>query len=225
MPVRSRDPQHVGNDLALLLQTVIVDLQKETILAENVLILGSRASPPARIGPARRFAETSPFRHADSPISPSLCSRKKFFIDARLVIETFEISLRNQLDEILVSLFVFAQHDQVIRPAGWRDRDRCRLVFEMYISQPMIGLTPALRRGFIEADRAEQIAMIGDGNGRHFVFRSCLGERVMIAGAVEQAETGMQMKMNEVRHRRIRVRFESGYSIPIPIRSSPAAWT
>ena len=36
------DPQHVGNDLSLLLQTVVVDFEKEPILAEDILVLGCR---------------------------------------------------------------------------------------------------------------------------------------------------------------------------------------
>ena len=36
------DPKHVRNDLSLFFQTMIVNLQKETILAEDVLIFRSR---------------------------------------------------------------------------------------------------------------------------------------------------------------------------------------
>ena len=57
------------------------------------------------------------------------------------------------------------------------------------------------RERVIKADRTEQIAVIGNGNRRHFVFGSGLGERVVVARPVKQAETGMQVKMNEIIHR------------------------
>ena len=40
--------------------------------------------------------------------------------------------------------------------------------------------------------------MIGDGHGRHLVFRRSLGKRVVIAGAVQQAEAGVKVEMNKV---------------------------
>ncbi len=63
------------------------------------------------------------------------------------------------------------------------------------------GFDAGLLRGFIEANCAEQISMIGDGDCRHFVFRSGLRQRVVIARAVEKAESGMKMQMDKVRHR------------------------
>ena len=84
----------------------------------------------------------------------------------------------------------------------------------------MIGLTPAFVRGFIEPDRAEEISMIGDGDSGHSVFRGGLGERVVIDGAVEQAEPGMQMEMDELRHV-----LRSSADPSIPTQSLRAAWT
>ena len=43
--------------------------------------------------------------------------------------------------------------------------------------------------------------MIRNGDCRHLELRSRFHERVVITGAVEQAEAGMEMEMDEVRHR------------------------
>src|SRR6266571_4507976 len=52
----------------------------------------------------------------------------------------------------------------------------------------------------VETNRAEQIAVVGDRDRGHAILRGRLGQRFVIAGAVEEAEPGMQMKMNELRH-------------------------
>ena len=42
-------------------------------------------------------------------------------------------------------------------------------------------LDAGLRRRIVETDGAEEISMIGDGDGRHSVLRCRLGEHVVIA--------------------------------------------
>src|SRR6185369_13815304 len=61
-------------------------------------------------------------------------------------------------------------------------------------------LYTGLRCGIIKTHRSKKIAMIGYGNCGHAGFFGLLGESFMTAGAVEQAESGMQVEMNELRH-------------------------
>jgi hypothetical protein len=42
--------------------------------------------------------------------------------------------------------------------------------------------------------------MVRDRDGGHFVFGGSLSQSVVVAGAVQQTEPGMQMQMNEIRH-------------------------
>src|SRR5207253_10393639 len=63
------------------------------------------------------------------------------------------------------------------------------------------GLHAGFLRGFIEAHRAEQISMVGDGHGRHLEFRCLFYKRVVTTGAVKKAEAGVEMEMHEVRHK------------------------
>ena len=67
---------------------------------------------------------------------------QQLFVDPRFVIKPLEIPFRYQFHEILVSLFILAEHDQMVRPAARRIPIQ-PIVFATYISQPMIGLTPA----------------------------------------------------------------------------------
>ena len=118
------DLQHVGNDLALLLQPVIVDLKKKPILAEDVLVF--------RCGALRLIESAHQHVGRDFPVQACGKSDQAFavfpqqcLVDARLVIEPFEVGLGNKLHEILIAAFVLTQNDQVIRSAACRDRDPC----------------------------------------------------------------------------------------------------
>src|SRR4051812_1167107 len=63
-------------------------------------------------------------------------------------------------------------------------------------------LDPGLLRRVIKPDRPEEIAVIGNRHGRHFVLRGGFRKSVVVAGTVEETETGMKMQMNEVRHKK-----------------------
>jgi hypothetical protein len=48
--------------------------------------------------------------------------------------------------------------------------------------------------------RAEDVAMIGHGHGRHTHFFGPLAEFLNVAGAVEHGVVSMKMKVNELGH-------------------------
>src|SRR5262249_61265329 len=110
------DAQHVWDDLSLLFQTVIVNFEKEAIFSENILILRccllSLFNPSAQNVCGYLAVEAS--RQANQSFS---MLAQKFLIYSRLIIETFKISFRYELHEVLISLLVFAEDDQMLGPA------------------------------------------------------------------------------------------------------------
>ena len=118
------DPQHVGNDLALLLQPVIVDLEKEAVFAEDVLVFGCRLL--RLIEPSRQNIRGDfPVQACGEADQAFAVFPQQFLVDARLVIEAFKIALGNELDQILVAAFVLAQRRSGDSAGRWRDRDPC----------------------------------------------------------------------------------------------------
>ena len=63
-----------------------------------------------------------------------------------------------------------------------------------------MGLTPAFFGRIDEVHRAENVAVIGHGNGRHAQFFHALDKLFHVAGAVEHGVIGMEMQVNELRH-------------------------
>ena len=56
---------------------------------------------------------------------------------------------------------------------------------------------PVRLGGVVELDRAEQVAVIGHGDGGHLLLDHDLHQLVDIAGAVEQRVIGMAMQVDE----------------------------
>ena len=97
--------QHVGNNLALLLETVIVNLEEEPAFPKDVLILDSgffRLFDTAGQD-IRRNLTVQTSRKTDQAF---VMFTQQFFINAGFVIETVEVPFRDELHEILISLLV-----------------------------------------------------------------------------------------------------------------------
>ena len=111
----------------------------------------------------------SPRRQADSAIRPFGVARQQVLIDARLVVEAFEVAGGDQLDEVAIAFLVFAQQHQVVVAV----RYRCLTVWPCcatYTSQPITGWTPVGLGRVVELHRAEQIAVVGHGDRRHLLL-------------------------------------------------------
>jgi hypothetical protein len=124
---------------------------------------------------------------------------KQGFIDSRLVIEAVEIGFRHQLHKILIATLVLAQNDQMVRPAARRIAILVIAFRDIHFAADD-GLDPSFGCRVVEADCAEEIAVIGDGNRRHAVLGGGLCQDVVIDGTVQEAESGMQMEMYKLRH-------------------------
>jgi hypothetical protein len=57
---------------------------------------------------------------------------------------------------------------------------------------------PGVFRFAIELDRAEHVAMIGDGDGRLTERFDLLDQRIDLIRSVKKAELGVQVKVNEL---------------------------
>ena len=144
-------------------------------------------------------------------------------IDSRLVIEAFEESSGDELDEIVISLGVFAQQNQVIgalvrRLSGVLRRfPRCPALaspergtavrrLDCTIVAASFGdvnfaaddrLYAASLGLVIEILRGEKIPVVGDGHGGHSAPRGFFGQLLDFAGAIQKTVIRVQMQMYE----------------------------
>ena len=144
---------------------------------------------------AMRVSLMSPRRQADMAMSPLECCAQQVLVDARLVVEAVEVAGGDQLDQVAVAFLVFAEQDEVVVAvrvapvlmALLRDID---FAADDRVDSSRVG-------GVVELDRAEQVAVVGHGDGGHLLFCHRLHQAADFAGAVEQRVIGMAMQVDE----------------------------
>ena len=111
--------------------------------------------------------------------------RQQILVDARLVVEAVEVAGRDQVDEVAVALLVFAEQHQVV-VAVRVGACLVALLRDVHLAADdrvdALGLSRV-----VELDRAEQVAMVGHGDGGHLLLLHRLHQTADFAGAVEQA--------------------------------------
>ena len=125
--------------------------------------------------------------------------REQLAVDPRLVIEPFEERPRHQLDEVLVSRAVADEDRQVVGPfvaavlgasllpASGRDVE---LAAEDRLDAGLLGRV-------VEVDRAEEVAVIRERDGRELQLLGLVDQLLELGGTVEQAVLGMNVQVDE----------------------------
>ena len=123
--------------------------------------------------------------------------REQVLVDARLVVEPFGVSRRDQLDEVVVALAGLGEEDEVVRrfpgrtalraPIARRDVD---LAAENRVDAPLARLV-------VKDDRREHVAVLGDRERRHLQLDRAVEQLLDAAGAVEERVLRVQMQMDE----------------------------
>ena len=124
--------------------------------------------------------------------------REQLVVHAGLVVETVEISGGNQLDEILIALFVFAEQDQVIGALGAGATIFMMVGRDVHLAADD-GFYAVGSGLMIEIGGGEKIAVVRDGDGWHSAPGGFGSELADLASSVQQRVIRVQMKMNEVR--------------------------
>ncbi len=195
---RLRDAQGLGHDPFLLRDAVGLDLHEVVVLAEDLLV------PPGCLARAYGVAGAEHPRHLGVQTTreyeqPVGVLREQLAIDARLVVEALQERPGHQLDEVLVPRAIADEHRQVVgtfvaavlrAPLLAAARRDVELAAEDR-------LDPGLLRGEIEVDRAEEVAVIGQGDRGELELLGLVDQLLELGGAVEQAVLGMHVQVDE----------------------------
>jgi hypothetical protein len=126
--------------------------------------------------------------------------RERFDVGARLVVETAEVRVGDQLQEILVALEISREQAEV--------EDGFALIGAAVFLEPRRldevefaadeGLDAGVLGGLVELDRAVEIAMVGQRERGHAEFLGAAHETIDPAGAIEQAVVGVDVEVDEI---------------------------
>ena len=184
----------------LLGDAVVLELEVIVVRPERLLepVDGVARLLELALGDQRRHLAGETTGERDEAV---LVRGKEFLVDARLVVHALEMGGGDQLDEILVADLILREQDEVmilVAAAGVF----LGLLFEARTGGHVNfaaddGLDACIHRGLVELDRAEEHAVIGDGQGGEAQFAGALHEPVEAAGTVEQRELRVEMEMDE----------------------------
>ena len=192
-----REAHEVAIDADVLLETLVLHFEEEISFAENIAqAVGAFLGLIVFFGEQRvgHFAAQAGGKRDQS----FAVLGEQLVIHAGFVIEAVEISGGNELDEILVALFVFAEQHEMVR--AFRAGAAIFVIVRRDVHFAADDGLYAMRRGLmVEICGGEKISVVGYGDGRHSTARGFGGEFADFASAVQKRVVRVQMKVNEVR--------------------------
>jgi hypothetical protein len=138
--------------------------------------------------------------------------REQVIVNARLVVKAFEETGGDELNQIVIALEGFAEKDQVVAAAATRFGFIAIIavgtvrLFAAVVAAALgdihfaadDGLNVALAGLIEEIGGGEEIAVVGNGHGRHLLPGSFIEKLARFASSVEQTEIRMNVKVNEL---------------------------
>ncbi len=186
-------------DLRLVGDPVIHQLQIEAVFPEDVAELHHRLDGARLVVAHQRLRDLAGQAPGETDQALAVLS-EDLFVDPRPVIEALGVADGRKLGEVVIALVGGRDHPEMV--VGIRDAPAALLEprAESHVAlAPNDRLDPGLLAGRRPAHGPEHRPMVGDGHGRHPHLLGRLRQFVKMAGAVEKAELGVKMQMNEFR--------------------------
>ena len=199
------EARHHRHDLLLVGDAVILDLEEEVVRAEDVFVLQRGVFGLGVVAAGERLRNLA-FQARRENDQPFAMLAQQLLVDPRLVIKALGVSSRDELDEVLVARVVRREDDEVIVRAGVglaildAGLVEARAVGDVHLAADD-RLHLLLLHGVVELDRAEHVAVVGDGAGRHAQLGDALRQLFGPAGTVEEGVFGVEVEVSE-RHQR-----------------------
>ena len=208
-----RDVDQSRVDAPLLLEPLVLQLEEKVALAEDVAQDGGllQGRVEAVLEQPLGHGALEAGRERDQPLR---VPGEQLLVHPGLVVEPLEIGERHELREVLVTGEVRGQEDEVVGLIAAAGLLVPALLGHVDLAADDRG-DPALAGRVVKLDRAEEVAVVGHGQRGHPQARRSLGELVYLGGAVEQAEVGVIVEMDEG------LRFSQGAT---PTLWYPEAW-
>ena len=187
-------PGELWNQNLVLIQPVILNLQEKIVLAEKIHVAVGQTLGFFVAVRHQRLVDVAPEarRHGDQALG---MLRQQIFIDARLVIKTFEETGGDQPQQVAITLLVLAEQHQVVIAVRIAARGVPLLRDVDFASDHRMH---ALFLGLVvELDGAKKIAVVGHGHGGHFLMDHQVHQLSNFTGSIQQRIIGMAMQVYE----------------------------
>jgi len=186
-------------DGLLFRDSVFHNFQEEVALAEQFPILRCGALSRFILAAKQKTRNLSVQTRAQGNETFMMLGQQRL-VDPGAVIETLQISRRGQLHQVSVALKVLRQQDQMAGGLAGSVSALVKTACGGNVGFASDDRLDAVSVGcLIEADGAEHVPVIGQGDRRHLVFLRRFEQRIEPDRSVEKTELRMDMQMDKVR--------------------------
>ena len=190
--------EEAGMDAVLHLQSLILNLEKEVLFAENIGECSGGRAGGVVIALGQAFRDFS-FEASGEADQAAGMFGEKLLAHARFVIEAVQRGLGRDLYEIAVAFVIFGKHEQMV--VGIAFGRRAVVIFFADVEFAADdGFHARLLSRVDKMDCAKDIAVVGHGHGRHAQLFHALAKLFDITGAVEQGVVRVQVQVDELGH-------------------------
>ena len=191
--------QEAGVHDPLIVDALVLHLEEEVAGAEDVPI------GRGRLAGALRLLRAEPRRHlalqagaqADEPLR---VPGQQLLVDPRLVVEPLRVAGGDQLDEVVVAGEVLGEEHEVVVGLPGRAAPLATAAGRDVDLAAEDRLDPPFPRLVVEHHAREQVAVLGDGEGRHAGLLGMLHHFADAACAVEQRVLRVEVEVYELGH-------------------------
>ena len=191
--------QRLRGHLRLLVEAVGLDLHEVVVLAEHLLVPAgclAGAIVLTRRDQPRDFGVQTARQHEQTVG----VLRQQLFVDARLVVEALEVGLGHELDQVLVTGEIADEDREVVGtfvaavlPAPLLAPTRRHVQLAAHD-----GLDAPLLSRLVEVDGTEEVAVIGQRDGRELQLLRLGHQLLELGGAVQQRVLRVHVEMDEI---------------------------
>jgi hypothetical protein len=179
-----RDAAQDGKGALFLLDTVVLELYKVVLLAENALVLPGNPQRLLLVPPGGRLGNLS-LEAGGQGDDPLVVLLQCFIVDTRLIVEALKVADRDDVAQVLISLEVLRQENQVV------GKSRLLVLVEAAVRGHIDlaaddRLEPRILHLQVEVKHAVHIAMVGDGTRGLTHVLEAGHERIDLVHAVQQ---------------------------------------
>ena len=168
-------------DYFVLVELVVLHFEEEVVLAEDVCVLvGEAAGVFVFIGD-QGFVDVAAEAGGEGDDAFGVRGQQ-VLVDAGFVIEAVEVAGGDEVDQVAVAVLVFAEQNEVVIAVGFRANLVALLRDVDFAADD--GVDAFVFGCVVEFDGAEEVAVVGHGDGGHFLFDDQVHELGDFAGSV-----------------------------------------
>ena len=170
-----------GEEGLVFIETVVLEFEEEVVLAEEVgVFVGEAAGFVVAVG-EEGFVDVAAKASGEGDEAFGVAA-EQVLIDAGLVVEAFEVGGGDELDEVAVALLVLAEEDEVV--VAVRVVAHLAALLRDVDFAADDGVDAGGFGGVVKFDGAEEVAVIGEGDGGGFLLGDELHELRDFASAI-----------------------------------------